>query len=248
MNIFIMKKIILLFIATLFASSLYSHGGNHKEGWHWNYKTKKCHYHPPKIEGGGGRHSSKQKSTPNKTSYSYPHREAFNKCHKRDGKDRFFNSELSPFKDATLGFYTGKIEDKTDVDHIVSFDDAKKSGAKNWSDEKKEQFTDDPDNQVPALERINRGIKNSRTPKDFIDKMKDEGTEFREGAICEYIKQYLVIKIKYKLSFANNDKKFLLNKITECKKELNIKAGSELATIFSKAKKILKNNLVAKVP
>ena len=56
MNIFIMKKIILLFIATLFASSLYAHkGGTNKEGYHLDLSLKdgKCHKLLDKNRGGG---------------------------------------------------------------------------------------------------------------------------------------------------------------------------------------------------
>ena len=199
-----MKKIILLFIATLFASSLYAHGGKtNKEGCHSEKKTGEKHCHSTKYY---------------RKAWGY----VFNKS--------LYNSRI--------GFYTNRGDEKIHTDHVVALKDAHDSGGKDWSLADKKKFANDIMNQVLSLEHVNRSLKNDFQPKEFINNMaKKKRYNFADGRKCEYLKRYIIIKKKYDLNFNNNDKKFLLGEIKQCKSKINKEWDNYLSIINSQLKK-----------
>ena len=118
-------------------------------------------------------------------------------------KDSGFNCRS--FKPSTsLGFYTNKICELINIDHIVSLKDAYESGAASWSASKKKAFANDRSNHVPSCGRVNSS-KGSEGPKDFLRRSNDgKGLEYEIVRFCEYVQKYYAVKIKYSLSFQGN--------------------------------------------
>ena len=111
--------------------------------------------------------------------------------------------------DTSTGFYTGKPCDFINIDHVVSLKDAYESGAASWSITKKETFANDRSNHVPSCGRVNSS-KGSAAPKDFLRRSKDgKGLDYKIVRWCEYVGIYWAAKVKYRLSFAINDRKLL---------------------------------------
>jgi hypothetical protein len=105
----------------------------------------------------------------------------------------------------SIGFYTNKICDFINIDHIVSLKDAYESGAASWSDSKKESFANDTSNHVPSCGRVNSS-KGSAGPSDFLRRSNDgRGLEYEIVRFCEYVQKYYSVKVKYGLSFEDNE-------------------------------------------
>jgi hypothetical protein len=76
------------------------------------------------------------------------------------------------------GWYTGQPCSQIDIDHVVSLQDAYKSGASSWSNAKKEAFANDRLNHVPACASVNRS-KGASLPRDVIGKARNgKGVHF----------------------------------------------------------------------
>ncbi|MDC3024032.1 hypothetical protein OA264_00975 [Alphaproteobacteria bacterium] len=120
------------------------------------------------------------------------------------------------FNNSKKGFYTEQLC-KTNIDHVVSLKDAFESGANTWDFEKKKKFSNDKSNHVPACYRVNSS-KGSATPKDFLRRSSDKrGLDYKITSFCKYLEIYFRVKMKYNLSFKNNDSNLFL------KCNLNIK-------------------------
>ena len=85
-----------------------------------------------------------------------------------EGYDRKDFSYRSYKPNTSIGFYTNKICDFINIDHIVSLKDAYESGAASWRNSKKEAFANDRRNRVPSCGRVN-SAKGSTVPKDFFE-------------------------------------------------------------------------------
>ena len=122
-----------------------------------------------------------------------------------DSYDRKDFSYRSYKPDTSIGFYTGKTCDFINIDHIVSLKDAYESGAASWGASRKKAFANDRSNHVPSCGRVNSS-KGSATPKDFLRRSRDgRGLEYEIVRFCEYVQKYYAVKIKYGLSFRNNE-------------------------------------------
>ncbi len=70
---------------------------------------------------------------------------------------------------------------------------------------KKKKIANDKQNYVSSCQRINIS-KGSSTPKDFLRRSSDKkGLEYKIINFCNYVNIYYKIKVKYNLSFKNND-------------------------------------------
>ena len=117
-----------------------------------------------------------------------------------EGYDRKDFSYRSYKPNTSIGFYTNKICDFINIDHIVSLKDAYESGAASWSNSKKEAFANDRSNHVPSCGRVNSS-KGSEGPSDFLRRSRDgRGLEYDIVRFCEYVKKYYAVKVKYELS------------------------------------------------
>lgn len=83
-----------------------------------------------------------------------------------------------------------------DIDHIVPLSEAHKSGGKNWDEEAKKQFSNDPDNLIVTSKTTNRQ-KSNKTPDAWMP----PAINYH----CEYATKWKMIKEKYKLSFRKNE-------------------------------------------
>jgi len=105
----------------------------------------------------------------------------------------------------SIGFYTNQSCDFINIDHLVSLKDAHESGAASWSPDKKRTFANDKANHVPSCGRVNSS-KGSAGPKDFLRRSNDGvGLEYEIVSFCEYVRRYYAVKVKYGLSFQDND-------------------------------------------
>jgi hypothetical protein len=111
-----------------------------------------------------------------------------------------FNPTQSHVKDSLVGWYSGITGNPTDIDHLVAFKDAYLSGGRDWTEQKKHAFANDPLNQVPAHPYINRVVKNKYPPFKFIARMRSSNFEFDSGKCIAYLKRYVGIKSTYGLS------------------------------------------------
>ena len=69
----------------------------------------------------------------------------------------------------------------------------------------KKKLLNDKSNHVPACYKINSS-KGSATPKNFLRRSNDgKGLDYNIIKFCNYLKIYYNTKIKYNLSFKNND-------------------------------------------
>lgn len=105
-----------------------------------------------------------------------------------------------------IGFYTLEKCDSIDIDHVVSLKDAHISGGSSWPAEAKRLFANDSENLVPACTHVNRS-KGSATPAEFLRRSGDgKGLDYELVGFCMYLTKYYSIKIKYELSFCNNNR------------------------------------------
>ena len=124
-----------------------------------------------------------------------------------DSYDRKDFNYRSYKPNTSIGFYTGKICDFINIDHIVSLKDAYESGASSWGASKKKAFANDRSNHVPSCGRVNSS-KGSEGPSDFLRRSHDgRGLEYKIIRFCEYVQRYYAVKIKYGLSFSSNKKR-----------------------------------------
>ncbi len=106
-------------------------------------------------------------------------------------------------------FYTLQQCDKIIIEHVVSKKDAFHSGGQNWSIERKQAFANDKENHVLSCADINAS-KSASMPQDFFRKSNDgKGKEYDIVRKCAYLTIYKKVKMKYDLSFRNNDIDFL---------------------------------------
>jgi hypothetical protein len=122
-----------------------------------------------------------------------------------DSYDRKDFNYRSYKPNSSIGFYTNKACDFINIDHIVSLKDAYESGASSWAASKKKAFANDRSNHVPSCGRVNSS-KGSEGPSDFLRRSRDgRGLEYEIVRFCEYVQKYYAVKVKYGLSFKDNE-------------------------------------------
>jgi len=122
-----------------------------------------------------------------------------------DSYDRKEFNYRSYKPNTSIGFYTNKTCEFINIDHIVSLKDAYESGAASWSASRKKAFANDRSNHVPSCGRVNSST-GSEGPSDFLRRSRDgRGLEYEIVRFCEYVKKYYAVKVKYGLSFRNNE-------------------------------------------
>ena len=115
------------------------------------------------------------------------------------------DSSASPVSTSVLGWYTGINGSATDVDHVVALKDAYLSGGKGWNSSQKRAFSSDSFNHVAAVPYVNRTLKNSYVPLEFINRLRNSRYAFADGKCIEYVDLYVQVKKKYGLSFIRNN-------------------------------------------
>jgi hypothetical protein len=109
--------------------------------------------------------------------------------------------------------YDGKkIKDPKDldIDHVVSLDDAWKSGADKWTDEQRRAFANDQQNLLAVSSQSNRA-KQAKGPATFLSDPK-----VLPEAHCLYAATYVATKLKYGLSIAQADREAVEQVLPTC--------------------------------
>ena len=102
-------------------------------------------------------------------------------------------------------FYTNErlvLASNIGIDHVVAVSDAWESGASNWSKEKRVKYYNDIDNLVITNEKLNIS-KSDSSPDQWDYSFKNDNLK------CKYLEKYVDVKIKYQLSFAEDDIDYL---------------------------------------
>lgn len=92
--------------------------------------------------------------------------------------------------------YTGETYYKAsdiDIDHMIPLANAHRSGAENWSREKKKIFANDPENLFSVEDNANQS-KGDKGPEEWKPPLKSYWQE--------YARQWIYIKEKYDLKYA----------------------------------------------
>ena len=103
-------------------------------------------------------------------------------------------------KGSWIGRLTGALlsdASDVDIDHIIPLSYAHRHGGFSWSPSKKKQFANDPINLIPAYDVENRK-KSDKGPSEYLPSDKK--------LACAYIKKWEMIRIKYDLNIAPDDK------------------------------------------
>tara|TARA_B000000557_G_scaffold41115_1_gene30077 strand:+ start:301 stop:816 length:516 start_codon:yes stop_codon:yes gene_type:complete len=103
-------------------------------------------------------------------------------------------------KGSWIGRLTGTLlsdASDVDIDHIIPLSYAHRHGGFSWSPSKKKQFANDPINLIPAYDVENRK-KSDKGPSEYLPSDKK--------LACAYIKKWEMIRIKYDLNIAPDDK------------------------------------------
>ena len=158
----------------------------------------------------GGRLSSEGCHNDNKAGASHCHRSSIKSKDNAapasyDRGNWGFRSSASPVSSSVLGWYTDLNGGATDVDHVVSLNDAYLSSGYVWSSYQKRVFANDPLNHVAALPYVNRTLKNEYVPLKFITNLRASRYSFANGKCAEYVDLYVQVKRKYGLSLIHNN-------------------------------------------
>lgn len=103
-------------------------------------------------------------------------------------------------KGSWIGRLTGTLlsdASDVDIDHIIPLSYAHRHGGFSWPPSKKKQFANDPINLIPAYDVENRK-KSDKGPSEYLPSDKK--------LACAYIKKWEMIRIKYDLNIAPDDK------------------------------------------
>ena len=139
-------------------------------------------------------------------------------CHKQPSKkleyysNSHFRRKSYSFKTYkyhanTKSFYIGSVTCKMTVDHVVALKDIHESGGYKFDKLKKAIISNDQENHVPACSSINKS-KGASSPFGFFLKSQDKiglDYKFADQQFCKYVRKYYQFKVKYSLSFVEND-------------------------------------------
>ena len=95
---------------------------------------------------------------------------------------------------------------KLDIDHLVPLYEVYLSGGKNWTSQQKKEYANNMSVLIPVYYKANR----KKGAKDVANWMPSN-----KKYHCKYLKTWIQIKVKYKLSMDNKEKRFIYQK--KCK-------------------------------
>ncbi|GAB3299707.1 HNH endonuclease family protein [Parasphingorhabdus pacifica] len=129
---------------------------------------------------------------------------------KRDGDGVAVDGACEATSGSWVSDYTGETltdDSKLDIDHMVPLANAWRSGANEWSDERREQFANDM--QRPQLLAVDAGSNRSKG---------DQGpAEWQpEIELCAYATDWITVKHEYELSITSAEKTALENMLAGC--------------------------------
>ena len=118
-----------------------------------------------------------------------------------------YNFKSYKYPTNTHSFYVGSKTCKLTVDHVVSLKDIHDSGGYKLNRPEKSIISNDRENHVPACSSINQS-KGASLPGDFLRKSSDSiglDYQFLNNQFCVYVEKYYRFKVKYQLSFIQNN-------------------------------------------
>jgi hypothetical protein len=110
----------------------------------------------------------------------------------------------SPYDD---GVWTDASD--VDIDHMVPLAEAWRSGARSWSDERRETFANDL--QRPQLWAVTDNVNQSKG-----DSAPDEWKPERRGYWCTYAQHWVAVKHHYELTVTEEEKTALAGMLDRC--------------------------------
>jgi hypothetical protein len=99
---------------------------------------------------------------------------------------------------------------KLDIDHMIPLKEAWDSGADQWTAAKRQAFANDLD--LPqALIAVSAGSNRSKSARDPSDWLPTN-----QSYICQYIQDWMIVKVKWQLSVDQREFNTLSNVATRC--------------------------------
>jgi hypothetical protein len=131
---------------------------------------------------------------------------------KRDGKDVRTGAKCKVMSGTWTSYYDGltiTTPSKIDIDHIVPLAEAWRSGARAWTDERREAFANDlDDSQLIAVSATSNRSKSDQAP----DKWKPP----RRAAWCLYSRWWVQVKRHWRLTVTVTERVALQSMVATC--------------------------------
>ncbi|MEV4146784.1 HNH endonuclease family protein [Amycolatopsis sp. NPDC049691] len=131
---------------------------------------------------------------------------------KRDGKDVTTNADCAPKSGTWVSAYDGETWHKAsdvDIDHMVPLGQAWVSGAKKWTQERREQFANDLIR--PQLHAVTDNLNEQKG-----DKAPDQWKPPLVSYWCTYATDWIVVKSNYGLTITVPEKTALETMLQRC--------------------------------
>ena len=95
-----------------------------------------------------------------------------------------------------------------DVDHMVPLAEAWDSGARGWSDRRRQRFANDlvDRRSLVAVTAASNRAKSDRDPREWLP----------EQRVCRYVKEWLAVKLRWSLSVDRAERRALLGEARSC--------------------------------
>ncbi|MFR9730119.1 HNH endonuclease family protein [Saccharopolyspora sp. MS10] len=129
----------------------------------------------------------------------------------RDGDGVRVDNACRATSGSWVSGYTGETLDDdgdVDIDHMVPLANAWRSGADEWTDERREQFAND--RQLPQLTAVDKSSNRAKGDKD--------PSQWKpvESAWCDYATDWVTVKHSYGLSITSAEKSALHEMLATC--------------------------------
>ena len=113
-----------------------------------------------------------------------------------------------PYTGDNIDFERGaKTSGAVPIDHIFALSSAWEAGAHSWTDQKRLEFANDPDNLL-AVDGPTNSSKSDKTPAYWLP----ENTDFE----CTYVAQYVYVASTYSLGISSNDRSTMSRILKDC--------------------------------
>jgi hypothetical protein len=115
---------------------------------------------------------------------------------------------LDPYTGATIPFMRGPdTSDAVQIDHVVSLSDAWYKGARDWDDQRRRDFANDPRNLLAVGGKAN------------FDKAFRDATAWLPPNMafrCEFVARQVEVKVAYRLWVSANEKRAMEDVLDDC--------------------------------
>ncbi|MBK0869343.1 MAG: HNH endonuclease [Saccharopolyspora sp.] len=130
---------------------------------------------------------------------------------RRDGEDVAVNNACESTSGSWVSSYTGgtvRSGSDVDIDHMVPLADAWRSGADEWTDQRREQFANDMNlPQLVAADAKSNRAKGDKDPSEWKP---------AKATWCEYSTDWVTVKHSYGLTVTEQEKSALQEMLATC--------------------------------